>query len=181
MNEQKMMRKITIFLIIIPAIITNICAMEKKETRYTVGIKIPNKTYAKKPINPIHMTITYLGEADEEKLAEAKAILEIINKLRPIYITVGEPAIFGNQENPIPVMQLLVENPKIEELLIKMHEKLGVCEPSQKEKFEIPSWHVSVKDSQLQQEFLELQGNSILAGKLFIKPLGNCRPIVEIE
>ena len=101
--------------------------------------------------------------------------------MRPINITVGESAIFGTPENPIPVIRLIVENRQVEELLIKMHKKLGVCDPSQKEKFEIPSWHVSVRDTSLHKEFLELKDSSIVAGKLFIKPLGNHSPITVFE
>ena len=54
-------QKLFTILIIISTITFYVHSMEKKETRYTVGLKIPNKTYAENPINPIHMTITYLG------------------------------------------------------------------------------------------------------------------------
>jgi len=160
----------------------NACAMEKNEIKkYTVGMKIPNATYAGKPVNPVHMTITYLGTADAKKLEEAKAMLAIINKLRPIQVKVGKPDIFGTQERPVSVQRLLIEDLQIEKQLIQMHTQLGECEPFQTEKFETPSWHVSVKDAQLQQEFSERQGTILIGGKLFIKPLGNFDPIIELE
>jgi 2'-5' RNA ligase len=157
-------------------------AMENNAARsYTVGIKIPNTTYAEKAVNPAHMTITYLGEADEKKLEDAKRMLAIINQSRPIRIKMGKPDVFGTQERPIPVMRLLIESPTIEELLIQMHRQLGVCEPSQTDKLEIPSWHVTVKDTQLQEEFLGRQDSTIIGGKLFIKALGNFDPVIELE
>ncbi|MBY0109532.1 MAG: hypothetical protein K2X90_00250 [Candidatus Babeliaceae bacterium] len=163
-------------------VVASVFAMEKSQLlKYTVGMRIPNATYEGKQVNPVHMTITYLGEADEGKLEKAEAILATINTLRPIRVNVGKSDIFGTQERPIPVMHLIIEDARIEELLIQMHQQLGVNEPSQTEKFEIPRWHVSVKDTRLQEELLALQGSTLAGGKLFIKPLGNFDPIVEVE
>lgn len=150
----------------------NLFGMNDGEIKsYSVAIKIPNSLYADQSINPIHMSITYLGHADEKKLEEAKNILAAINTLRPILIKLGTLDNFGTKENPTPVIHVSIENPKIEELFIRMHKQLGVCWPSQTEKSEIPIWHVTVQDSELQEEFLNHEG-PLVGGKLYIKPLG---------
>lgn len=147
--------------------------------KYTIGIKIPNDTYAHQKVNPIHMTITYLGCANEEKLHKAEELLAQINQMRPIKIIIRSTDIFGTSERPIPVKRILFENHEIEEKLIALHRTLGECEPSQVEKFDTPSWHVSLKDTKIYEEFSAKENSMLECGKLFIKPLGNFDPIAE--
>jgi len=151
--------------------------------KYTVGLKISNDTYAGQEINPAHMTITYLGTADENKLEKAKTLLSAINLMRPIKLRIGSPDTFGTQERPVPVRRLEIEQPKIEEKLIGMHQELGECEPFQPEKLDTPNWHVSAKDPKLQDELSNKAKKQIMliGGKLFIKPLGPFEPIATFE
>ena len=154
-----------------------------REKKYTVGLKISNETFAGQKVNPVHMTITYLGAADEIKLEKAKRFLAIINQLRPIKVKIGAMDIFGTQERPVQVRRLIIERHEIEEQLVIMHRELGECEPFQPKKLDIPNWHIVVKDPKLQAELSDKADKLVIltGGKLFIKPLGNFDPIVEFE
>lgn len=151
--------------------------------KYTVGLKILNDTYAGQNINPIHMTVTYLGAADEYKLERAKKLLAAINLLRPIIINIGAVDTFGTQDRPVPVRRLIIQRSEIEELLISFHRELGECEPFQPKKLDIPNWHVAMRDTKFQEELSSKAQNQgyLLGGKLFIKPLGNFDPIAEFQ
>lgn len=151
--------------------------------KYTVGMKIINDTYEGQKINPIHMTITYLGAADENKVEKAKKFLALVNKMRPIYLRIGAPDTFGTQDRPVPVRRLQIEQRSIEEQFIAMHQELGECEPFQPNKLDVPNWHVAVRDTRLQEELEAKASKAVLlmGGKLFIKPLGNFDPIAEFE
>ncbi len=149
---------------------------KEQKKQYTVGIKIPNETNVGKAFNPVHMTITYLGEADEKTLTIVRAALKKINKLRPLQFRIGEPDQFGAKKD-VPVVRLEIEDTFVEELLLQMHQNLGVKEEWQDEKFERPSWHVSARDTNLRRELLAKKGTLITGGELFIKPLGPFDPI----
>ena len=153
----------------------------EKAKEYTVGMKIPNDTYAGQKVNPVHMTLTFLGAADAEKLAKATTLLTAINAMRPIKVKVGAADTFGTQEKPILVRRLAIESPEIAAQLIALHQELGVCEPGQPTKLAEPNYHVSVKDDKLRAEFITKEGTIIIGGKLFIKPLGKFDPVVELE
>jgi len=155
-------------------------SMEKPK-EYTVGMKIPNDTFSGKKINPIHMTITFLGAADADKIKVATGYLARLHQTRPIEVKVGAEDVFGTNENPVPVRRLEIINSDLKELFIEMHQKLGVCEPFQPKKLDIPNWHIAVRDSNLQKEFAAKVGNLLLGGKLFIKALGPSDPIVEFD
>jgi hypothetical protein len=149
--------------------------------KYTVGMKIPNDTYAGQAINPVHMTVTYLGEADESKLARAKKLLSELNQLRPIKVKIEDVDTFGTKERPVPVRRISIVDPAVQEKLIAIHKEVGEAEPFQPKKLDIPAWHVSVKEPKLQEEFAAKKNAILQGGKLFIKPLGNFDPILELE
>lgn len=151
------------------------------QKKYTVGIKIPNNSYAGQPVNPVHMTITYLGCADEQKLKRTALLLAEINALRPIKVSVGASDTFGTQDRPVRIRRLKIEDNAVKEKLIQIHSELGECEPFQAQKLTIPNWHVSLKDLKLCEEFASKEDEILIAGKIFIKPLGNFDPILELE
>lgn len=65
---------------------------ETKQQQYTVGIKIPNKTYAGKPVNPVHTTLLFAGACDSTRLAKLKSTLDAMAPLLPISIKLGAQA-----------------------------------------------------------------------------------------
>jgi hypothetical protein len=177
------MKSLLITVLCIPL---SISAMKIEESKkYTVGMKIPTQTFAGQPINPVHMTITYLGSGDKHKLERAKKYLAEINGMRPLKVVIESLAMFGTSERPIPVRRLRIEDPVLEQKLIDIHKELGECEPGQPKKLDTPNWHVSIKDPKLAAEFEARSASKdhamLNGGKLFIKPLGNFDPIAEFE
>jgi hypothetical protein len=149
--------------------------------RYTMGMKIPNDTYASKKINPVHITITYLGVADNAQLQRAKQLLEEIHRIRPVRFIVGPVTSLPTASGQLPVRLLLFEKLEIEEKFAALHQELGECEPSQPAKFEHQIPHISLKDPALSAELSAKEGTILIGGKLFIKQLGNFDPIIELE
>lgn len=145
------------------------------ENRYVVGIKIPNDTYAHQPINPVHMTIAFLGAADKERLEKAKMLLAELNQMRPIIIIVGEADTFGKPRHRVSVWRLKIQDPKIEAFLITMRTELSVADPEE------PNWHVAAKNLNLYYEFASKENTPLVGGTLFLKQLGSTKSIAEFK
>lgn len=149
--------------------------------KYVAGIRIPNDTYADRPINPLHMTIAYMGTADQSKLERAQQLLAELNAMRPIRIKVGATDMFGTHRRPVPVRMLLLVDPAVHKKCMAIYKELAVPEPYQTKQSHDPLWHVALRREPIQKEFAAKENTILIGGTLFIKPVGSFEPIVELE
>jgi hypothetical protein len=162
--------------------IIDLSGLEKVASKkYVAGIRIPNDTYADRPVNPIHMTIAYMGAADHDKLERAQQLLAELNAMRPIHIKVGAPDLFGTQRRPVPVRMLALVDPAVHKKCMAIYKELAVPEPYQTKQSDSPLWHVALRREPIQKEFAAKENTILMGGALFVKQIGSFEPIAEFE
>jgi hypothetical protein len=156
-------------------------AMQDVMPKYLVGIKIPNTTYADKEVNPVYMTIAYVGHLDTEKSKKIVAALNVINKLRPIELEVKEAGWLGADLYQFYARKLVIKNQKVLKSLVQLYYDYGECEIGMPEKYVIPNWHIPFKNSPLHREFYLKENTTIIGGALFIKQVGKEACVFELN
>lgn len=100
--------------------------------------------------NPVHMTICFLGEADEATLGKAKAALKVLHKVskqKAFKFELGQKDLFG-ANNDVRVMRLKIQDRGVEQLMLEVARSIR--------RQGSMAWHVSVKDDALFKEFSSL-------------------------
>ncbi len=144
--------------------------------KFTVGFKVPTDKYKNASFNPVHMTLCYLGEADQEVIDQVKTELVNLCQHLPLHVKIGSDDLFGLNKN-IPVKHILILDDNVKSAFLAFYKRFGKAEPNMPY-FEIPDYHLTVKD--IADEFPE-NSNHYWEGKFFIKQLGPHDPIFTID
>lgn len=138
--------------------------------RYTVGLRVPSAT------DPtLHVTLCYLGEADEKKLVEVYAELYQFQASLPIKGLYLGYAMFGPKED-VPVRLVAVEG-EVREKLQALYTKFGVPEPGMSFHPVKPNYHVNMKKVEAEIRAAEF----FIGHEIFVKQLGPHDPCFCIE
>ena len=176
------MKKKLFLLYVLASVSLKLNAMEKASMpTYTVGIKIPNDTYAYMMINPIYMTIAYIGHMNKEKYREIATTLNTLNKLRPIELEVKEAGFLGAEQYQFYARKLAIKNKKILKYMLKLYYEYGECELGMPDNYVMPNWHMPFKSYSLHGEFLLKENTTIAGGALFIKQVGKDASVFELN
>lgn len=143
--------------------------------KYTVGVKVPNKTNENKPFNPCHMTVTFPGDLDEKMLAELVTDMESI--ARVIQIQFGKWDTFGSDEmiaagKGFQVKLCSIVSPTDRQALVDLHKKWGKPDNGMPLLAE-PNFHVSKRTIGDELDTMD----SAKCSEWFIKELGPNPPI----
>ena len=120
----------------------------------------------------MHVTIAYLGVPNEKGLSAFEELSQVLKYIK--FNVIGHD-LFGLEKN-IPVLVLDTDE-RCDELLTNFYQKCGVKEPSQKEKRPKQVFHISLKNTTLEEMRKKYPlGYPIMGTKIGIKRLGPIDP-----
>lgn len=156
---------------------------KRKPLEYTVGLKIPNKTFEGKDVNPVHMTLAFLGHVSETQLTEVKTQLASIAGVVKVRFTDVWDT-FGSEEmikagKGIRVRRCDIVDPEVKKAFLTFYTTFGVAEPGMSSKHATPNYHVSERTfGAVKDELATLI--EVDCSQFFIKPLGPHDPVFSV-
>jgi hypothetical protein len=149
---------------------------QPKPALYTVGIKVPNSTFAGKPVNPVHMTVAFVGECDEKRKSAIKeAMAKLARDFLPLRIKFGANEKFGPNKD-IPVRLCEIRDHPIAKAFQAFYKEFHVPEPGLPD-FETPNYHVTRKA--LGDELDKM--DEVMLYTIFFKQLGPFEPEFKFD
>jgi hypothetical protein len=149
---------------------------QPKPALYTVGIKVPNSTFAGKPVNPVHMTVAFVGECDEKRKSAIKeAMAKLARDFLPLRIKFGANEKFGPNKD-ISVRLCEIWDHPIAKAFQAFYKEFHVPEPGLPD-FETPNYHVTRKA--LGDELDKM--DEVMLYTIFFKQLGPFEPEFKFD